>query len=211
MDNVIQFTVVIADGRYLTVNSHRNSDLFWALRGGGGGTYAVVVSVTFRTHPIFPLTAVSFSADFSSAAMAKSVIAEYIKMHPALADAGWGGYSLMTADYLGFIYVAPNISVAQANATIQPLVDFASNATANATTTFDPYDSFSQWYPSHFSAPAQIGTSEELGSRLLPRNQATNNSQNVAEFILSVNGLSVKAGVLMKYVRLRHRLCVRRH
>src|ERR1700733_10716016 len=54
VDNVIQFTVVTADGRYLTVNAHKNTDLFWALRGGGGGTYAVVVSATYRTHPKFP-------------------------------------------------------------------------------------------------------------------------------------------------------------
>src|SRR4051812_43153388 len=36
VDNVLQFMVVTANGDFLTVNSYQNSDLFWALRGGGG-------------------------------------------------------------------------------------------------------------------------------------------------------------------------------
>jgi hypothetical protein len=50
-DHVIAFQVVTADGRFITVSETENSDLFWALRGGGGGTFAVITSVIIRAHP----------------------------------------------------------------------------------------------------------------------------------------------------------------
>ena len=37
VDNVIQFEVVLADGRAVKADACTNEDLFWALRGGGGG------------------------------------------------------------------------------------------------------------------------------------------------------------------------------
>jgi hypothetical protein len=195
VDNVIQFTVVTAKGVFLTVNAYQNADLFWALRGGGGGTYAVVISTTYRTHQKFPLTSVIFFANFTSATTAKSVVTEYVKMHPALADAGWGGYSFLSTDSLGFLYVAPNISLAEANTTIQPFVNFAVNATGAALPQLTPYDSFYSWYAASFPMTGQVGTNVELGSRLLPRDEAVNNAANVADIMLSVQG-----GVALKYV-----------
>ncbi|KAE8351821.1 chanoclavine-I synthase oxidoreductase protein [Aspergillus coremiiformis] len=41
VDNVLEFQVVMANGALVTANSHHNPDLFWALRGGGGGTFGV--------------------------------------------------------------------------------------------------------------------------------------------------------------------------
>jgi hypothetical protein len=194
VDNVIQFTVVTAKGAFLSVNAHQNTDLFWALRGGGGGTYAVVISVTYRTHQKFPLTSVLFSANFTSAANGSAAtVTEYVKMHPALADAGWGGYSFLSTDFLGFSYVAPNISMADANNTIQPLVDFAKNANASTDLQLVPYDSSYSWYTAFYLKPGQVGMNVELGSRLLPRDEATNNAKNVADIMLSVPG-----GVSMK-------------
>jgi FAD/FMN-containing dehydrogenase len=51
-DVVIAATVVGADGRPRTVHAHREPDLFWALRGGGGGPFGVVTAWRMRTHPV---------------------------------------------------------------------------------------------------------------------------------------------------------------
>ncbi|HTX08964.1 MAG TPA: FAD-binding oxidoreductase [Solirubrobacteraceae bacterium] len=51
-DNLLSAQIVTADGRLRTVNSHSNPDLYWALRGGGGGNFGVVTSFTMRAHPI---------------------------------------------------------------------------------------------------------------------------------------------------------------
>lgn len=50
-DNMLAATVVLASGEVLDVDEARHADLFWALRGGGGGTFGVVTSITYRTHP----------------------------------------------------------------------------------------------------------------------------------------------------------------
>src|SRR5262249_16670525 len=41
-----------ADGKIQIANACTNPDLFWALKGGGGGTFGVVTKVTLATHDL---------------------------------------------------------------------------------------------------------------------------------------------------------------
>jgi hypothetical protein len=50
-DNVRGFTVVVADGSVIRANASENSDLFWALRGGGGN-FGVVTEFEVTLHPV---------------------------------------------------------------------------------------------------------------------------------------------------------------
>lgn len=59
-DNLISVNVALADGRLVTASSSTNSDLFWAIRGGGGGNLGYATSFTFRTHPVGALSAFKF-------------------------------------------------------------------------------------------------------------------------------------------------------
>ncbi len=52
-DNVIATDIVTAEGKLIHACATENADLFWALRGGGGN-FGVVVSFTFKIHPIEP-------------------------------------------------------------------------------------------------------------------------------------------------------------
>ncbi len=50
--SLIEAEVVTADGAIRVVNAHRDADLYWALKGGGGGGFGVVTRLTLRTHPL---------------------------------------------------------------------------------------------------------------------------------------------------------------
>src|SRR5437667_26873 len=51
IDNLLSADVVLANGKFVKANPDENSDLFWAIRGGGGN-FGVVTSFTFKLHPI---------------------------------------------------------------------------------------------------------------------------------------------------------------
>ncbi|MBB5457298.1 hypothetical protein [Paraburkholderia sp. Cpub6] len=50
--SLLEAEVVTADGAVRVVNARREPDLFWALKGGGGGTFGVVSRLTLRTHEL---------------------------------------------------------------------------------------------------------------------------------------------------------------
>jgi FAD/FMN-containing dehydrogenase len=50
--SLLEAEVVTAEGEIRVANSCLNSDLFWALKGGGGGSFCVVTKLTFRTHDL---------------------------------------------------------------------------------------------------------------------------------------------------------------
>lgn len=43
--------MVTPDGEYRTANECQNSDLFWALRGGGGSAFGVVTELSMSVEP----------------------------------------------------------------------------------------------------------------------------------------------------------------
>jgi FAD/FMN-containing dehydrogenase len=78
IDNLIEADVVLADGRFATVNDSNHKDLFWALRGGGGN-FGVVTRFTFRAHPVKEIFG---GLMFWDAADARTVMRRYREFLP---------------------------------------------------------------------------------------------------------------------------------
>jgi FAD/FMN-containing dehydrogenase len=51
IDSLLAVEMVLADGRFVTASAKENSDLFWAVRGGGGN-FGVVTSFLFQGQPV---------------------------------------------------------------------------------------------------------------------------------------------------------------
>ena len=199
VDNVVQFNIILADGTLVTANQYEHPDLFWALRGGGGGTYGIVISATYRVHPIFSVGLGAVSANFSSQAITQSVVTEFVKLHPSLSDAGWGGYTYLNQNNQGsfqMLLVAPNVSVDETTATFRSFFDLVANVTdGQALTVVRSYPTFLDWYEAFFSQTGQVGGRVELASRLLPKTIALEDPEKAARIMLSIEG-----GVGIKYV-----------
>ncbi len=90
-DRLVSADVVLADGRLVTCDASAHADLFWALRGGGGGNFGVVTSLTFNTFVTADL--VNFAAAFAWSDAA-AVFAAWQAWPQALPDTVWSGLVL---------------------------------------------------------------------------------------------------------------------
>jgi FAD/FMN-containing dehydrogenase len=93
-DNLLSAEVVLADGSAVTTNARENSDLFWALRGAGGGNFGVVTSFQFRTHPIGSLGLFTLVYEWANAA---SVLAAWQHFAPQAPNALWSNCLLLAS------------------------------------------------------------------------------------------------------------------
>ncbi len=51
-DNVVEATIMLANGKIVRANEEQNQDLFWAIRGGRGGNFGVLLNTKLRLHPL---------------------------------------------------------------------------------------------------------------------------------------------------------------
>ncbi|KAE8379181.1 hypothetical protein BDV26DRAFT_259921 [Aspergillus bertholletiae] len=93
-DQILEAQVMLANGKMVTANACQNSDLYFAIRGGGGGTYGVVTSVVVKAYPSKPVVAQSVAiwplrGDTNALLEA---ITDIHTEYPAISDAGFSGY-----------------------------------------------------------------------------------------------------------------------
>ena len=76
VDNVLEMSVVLANGTLVTASACAHADLFWALRGGGGGSFGVLLSVTYRLHPARPVTGLSLYVGLERGSTSARLVAD---------------------------------------------------------------------------------------------------------------------------------------
>ena len=81
IDNVLAVDMVLADGRFVTASAKENSDLFWAVRGGGGN-FGVVTSFLFKAHPVHTNYAGPMLWEMDDAPMVMKWYRRFIKKAP---------------------------------------------------------------------------------------------------------------------------------
>ncbi len=95
VDNLLSADVVLADGTFVTASATAHSDLFWALRGGGGN-FGVVTSFTFRCHDIGEGGTIIGGPVFYDLADAGEVMRWYRELIPSLPEELSGWIALLT-------------------------------------------------------------------------------------------------------------------
>lgn len=94
-DNLLAAQITLADGRTLTCDASHDPDLFWALRGAGGGNFGVVTSFRFQTHPLTTLTLFTINWPWSVAA---EMVGAWQAWAPHAPDELWSNCLLLAAD-----------------------------------------------------------------------------------------------------------------
>jgi hypothetical protein len=157
--------VVLASGEAAVADACTNTDLFWALRGGGGGTFAIVTAVHYRLHPITtdtnshgivhyqlqwtsttcgPITPDACNADELDAINAW--IGYWIDVSPTL-DRRWGGYwSGLEAElfFVGGLSDAQSTFINALDAAVASLPAAQRQYFATATTGYPSYQAYRQ-------------------------------------------------------------------
>ena len=92
IDNLVEATVVLADGSVVQADAEREPDLFWALRGGGGN-FGIVTSFSFRCHPVGTVLAGPVLYDLEDTA---EVLRWYRDFLPAQSDELGGFFAFLS-------------------------------------------------------------------------------------------------------------------
>ncbi|KAL1898270.1 hypothetical protein Sste5346_003678 [Sporothrix stenoceras] len=175
-DNVLAFDAILASGKQVQINSENNSDLFWALKGGGPGTFAAITAVTVKTHPTVACTGATLSIAYGQTNFSKAVAA-FHDLTPTFVDAGlYVAYTVTKTRGLNVQpFVAPNTTVDQFNTIVAPLV--SQLVALNVTYTLGKatsYPTFDDLYHALFSTAVDGGGgSPLLSGRLISKDDMT--------------------------------------
>ena len=197
---VLQMTVATATGEVLVANAVQNQDLFWALRGGGGGQYGVVTEYVIKHYPV-PRNVVMgnlqikprFGTNASQEASWNS-LAIHLQHLPDLMDAGLAGAATIStgttapkffpdlADQQPFNGVAVaqtfwafNTTPAAVEALLRPIIEDlnpgdSTNSSVFVSFSTQNFETYMDFY-SVISGDTSAGGESVTSSRLLGRNE----------------------------------------
>lgn len=124
--SLLEAEIVTADGRVRTVNACKNPDLFWALKGGGGGSWGVVTKMTLQTHDLPTYFGAAWGAvkaksddDF------RALIGRFMDFYTdSLFNSHWGEHLELGQDNtINILMVSQGLDDAQNKAVWQPFFD----------------------------------------------------------------------------------------
>lgn len=208
VDSVLQMEVVTADATLRVTNECQEADLFFALRGGGGGTFGVVTSITYKLNPnpsnlvgaILQLNPPSGTA--WTTATQEEILTVWAQGTAPLDAAHWAGYWSFNPNLFFGNFLVPATETA-ARATFTPVVQALSQI-QNVTTTLyliHSYSTFQEWHSAVYGLIFPLthtdytGARGVLGSRIIPFS-ALKNPRGLAKIIVAAIQLSESFSVL---------------
>ncbi|KAF1948736.1 FAD-binding domain-containing protein [Byssothecium circinans] len=181
-DNTLEWEVVTAEGKHLVASKEQNSDLYWALSGGGGGTYAVVLSLTTKAHPdgLVGGGTLQFTSEGIPADKYWGAVEKFNEHLPALVENKGVEmvYTLTNASfYINFLTWVGH-TAEDVTALLAPITDYlsANGISYTPVITDDPtyYGHYSRYTPALPFGTYQIN--EIIGGRLVPYSVVENNN-----------------------------------
>lgn len=180
-DQTLEWELVTANGTHLVASPTQNSDLYWALSGGGAGTYGVVVSMTSKVYQDGAVGGANLT--FSSADIPQDtywkVIDYWQSLLPGWVDMGaYLVYVITESTFYLQVLTLPDASRAMISAMLQPFFDRLAESNITYSGNITSFSSYFDHYAFYIPLPYGAYTNNEvIGGRLIPRSLIeTNNS-----------------------------------
>ncbi|KAL0064421.1 hypothetical protein AAF712_008585 [Marasmius tenuissimus] len=184
-DHTLEFEVITTQGEFVRASPTSHQDLYWALSGGGGGTYGVVWSVTIKPQQDLPVTigSIEFTSEGVDPDTWWKAIDAYQASTPALTDAKVFGIAVYDNTFFKLNPVfAVNKSASEVSTLLQPLLATLDGLKIKYKTAVNTYDGYLEAYNTlTFLIDFKIAD-YIFGSRLLPR-QIAEGGGLIHEFI----------------------------
>jgi FAD/FMN-containing dehydrogenase len=130
---LLEAEVVTADGKVRVANACTNPDLFWALKGGGGGTFGAVSKVTLRIRELpeywgAAILNVKAASDDAFRRLLRYFVDFY---HERLFNDHWGEHAQIGGDnVLGLLMVCHDLTTEEVRKIWQPFLDWVARSPA---------------------------------------------------------------------------------
>lgn len=202
--------VVLASGGIVTASACQNQELFYALRGGGGGTFGIVLETTVKTYPTRGITVarvgIRSRGDDTVPDFLNAVSTVY-SAYPGLSESGFSGYGFWAA-YAMLGVMHPNYTnVLQQSFTIldtpisnaqtlflpfeEDILRFNDTGTGvEVSISWQSYPDYGSYYAGKSDTTARVGSVSAISSHLLSSKSLTGNTTLLRQTIDKVAGVS---------------------
>ncbi|GAP82512.2 putative isoamyl alcohol [Rosellinia necatrix] len=171
VDRVVEFKVVTSDGILRVANRCQHPDLFWALKGGGGGTFGVVLEATHRVEPAMPIAVAHITLP-TEATVDTSLQWIELMARESLrwGEEGWGGH--VAGLWMTHMNPLPRMTNlgdggAAAQKSVQAATDFA--LSVGGTSVVEVLPDFLSVWNKYIATNTGGSLARVLSSRLIPR------------------------------------------
>ncbi len=179
VDNAVEFEVVTADGKVRVINECNDPELFWAMRGGGGGTFAVLTKYRVQLHPALPIHTYNFVANISDTNALRAVLTVHAESQLAwsanLVTGSVDYYPNKAAFGILLPYADDGSKLKAVTASFVKAVSSIANISivSNDYVSYTSYTSYLSFSAADASATEPPGIGSLLSSRLMPRSLFT--------------------------------------
>lgn len=187
-DHVLALQLVTAEGQFTTVSPKLNPDLYWALRGGGAGTFGVVTSVIIRAQPKLPVVTSTFSISTSDTVSAETFwkgMRGYFELFIPFTDAGTYSWWVLVNTNGNYVFsmspfFAPNHTIESFNKLVRPWFDQLTELGIPFTPNTTQHDAYLPAWASTWGEDVMLNAAGGMniaGNWLLPRRNWENRTK----------------------------------
>jgi FAD/FMN-containing dehydrogenase len=183
-DAVLEWEVITTKGEHIIATPSNHTDLYWALSGGGAGTFGVVLSMTTKIFPDGPIGSgiLTFNMSSNNTENYWEAIEDLWTFLPQFVDAGpntWD-FALTPTGFQAYAITVPNKNGTQVQNLLQPWLESLTAHGINYSYLPTTSANYLAYFTSRFgpgvagAGPATV----QLASRLIPRAGVLDHDQN---------------------------------